>query len=281
MSLFGHLALRFGSHPENLATEALGYLLMKSTAARRGFLASLGSKVPRLSEDLAFQTQCSDPELGRPDLAGNDEAGHLRVLVEAKFWAGFTEQQPVGYLDQLPPEGVLVVVCPDARLGHVWRELLHRIRLANRSAADETAPGDIGHAVVGERHLVLQSWKRLLNAIRLELSSEPETLADVAQLDGLCARMDSEAFIPLTSVELTSNIYRRVHEFGQIVDDVVATLTAEGTISTKGLRSAAANGWYGRYVRLRDAFALLHASTWKWTRLGPSPLWLTVFVSAA
>lgn len=114
-SLFGHLALRFGSHPENLATEALGYVLKKSAAARRGFVASRGTKGPRLSDDLAFETQCSDPELGRPDLAANDDGGHLRLLVEAKFWAGFTEHQPISYLDQLRPGGVLVVICPDAR----------------------------------------------------------------------------------------------------------------------------------------------------------------------
>lgn len=95
MSLFGDLALRFGSHPENLATEALGDVVKKSAAARRGFVASMGTKGPILSEHLAFETQYSDPELGRPDLAANDDAGNLRLLVEAKLWAGFTEHQPL------------------------------------------------------------------------------------------------------------------------------------------------------------------------------------------
>jgi hypothetical protein len=44
-----------------------------------------------------------------------DEAGGLRAIVEAKFWAGFTEHQPVDYLDQLPTGGVLVFICPSAR----------------------------------------------------------------------------------------------------------------------------------------------------------------------
>jgi hypothetical protein len=279
MSLFGHLALKFGSQPENLATEALGYVLGKSSRARRGFLASFREGAPAITDDLRFETQHASEAQGRPDLAGVDERGDLRVLVEAKFWAGFTEQQPVGYLDQLPAGGVLVVICPNARLVPVWRELLGRVTAANREYQEKVAPGEVGHVVVGGKHLLLQSWRRALNAIRLELSGEPELLADVAQLDGLCARMDSEAFIPLTSEELTSKIYRRVHEFGSIVDDLAVTAIAEGIMSKKGARATAANGWYGRYGRLCGAFVLLHASTHKWTQLGSSPLWLTVFGS--
>ena len=37
-SLFEHLALRFGSHPENLATEGLAYILDGSKSARADLL---------------------------------------------------------------------------------------------------------------------------------------------------------------------------------------------------------------------------------------------------
>jgi hypothetical protein len=277
MSLFGHLALKFGSQPENLATEALGYVLGKSARARQGFIGSFREGLPAPLGDLRFETQHHTEDQGRPDLAGLDEAGGLRVLVEAKFWAGFTEHQPVDYLDQLPPGGVLVVLCPNARLEHVWRELLARLRDAKRDFEEGVAPGETGRASVGGKLLVLQSWRRAVNAIRLELSGEPELLADVAQLEGLCARMDSQAFIPLTSEELTSSVYRRVHEFGSIVDDLVATAVAHGFMSKRG-RAAAANGWYGRYARLCGAFVLLHVSTYNWVR-GPSLLWITVYGS--
>src|SRR5258708_836485 len=116
MSLFGHLALRFGSQPENLATEGLGYILSKSPAACAGFVASLGEAALGIPKGLRFVTQFATEDQGRPDLAGLDEANAVRVLVEAKFWAGFTDHQPVHYLDQLPPGGVLVVICPNARL---------------------------------------------------------------------------------------------------------------------------------------------------------------------
>lgn len=277
MSLFGHLAVRFGSHPENLATEALGYVLTKSAAARRGFVSSLGKAAEQLTERLRFETQHADEDAGRPDLAAFDETGKLALLVEAKFWAGFTENQPVGYLKLLPPSGVLLVVCPDERLDLVWIELLKRIGATSLAVDARVRADDERHIICEGRHLVLQSWRRLLGAIRLELSGEPSLLADVAQLDGLCERMDSEAFIPVTSEELTSQVFRRVHEFGQIVDELVAKLSAEGIVSTKGYRASAGNGWYGRSLEIRGAYAVLQVSTWKWTKFAPSPVWLTVY----
>ena len=52
-TLFGHLALSFGSHPENRATEALQFVLVRSKETRRLFLQflaqadnSLGSRQP-------------------------------------------------------------------------------------------------------------------------------------------------------------------------------------------------------------------------------------------
>lgn len=280
MSLFAHLAVRFGSHPENLATEALGYVLAASPRARVGFLASLGSEARGLlPEDLKFTTQASSEDAGRPDLAATDDGGHLRVLVEAKFWAGFTEHQPISYLDQLPVGGVLLVVGPSVRLPYLRRELVRRIDEAKRVVHEKSTATDLSHIVVDDRHLVLSSWQRVLNAMRVELAGEPAILADVAQLLGLCERMDSEAFIPVTSLELTTNVYRRVHEFGEVVDQVTAKLAAgsDRVVDTKGCRSAAGNGWYGRYARLRGVPVLLHVSTHKWTKLALNPIWLTVF----
>jgi hypothetical protein len=126
---------------------------------------------------------------------------------------------------------------------------------------------------------VVSSWQRVLNAIRVELAGEPAMLADVAQLFGLCEKMDSEAFIPVTSEELTTQVYRRVHEFGVIVDEVTAQLASgpNRVLDTKGLRSTAGNGLYGRYALLRGVPVLLHVSTHKWTKLAPNPVWLTVY----
>lgn len=279
-SLLAHLVPRFSSHPENIATEALHHILSRSDAACRGFVAAIveGARSDPLS-GLHYVTQAATEKDGRPDLAGVDDGGTTRLLVEAKFWAGFTDKQPVAYLDQLQAGGVLLVVGPRVRLGYLWRELSDRLRQARREFDERSKPDetDGAHMIVAGRHLVLASWQRILSAMQVELAGDAAALADVAQLLGLCERMDTEAFLPVTESELSSKLYRRVHEFGEIVDAVASRLASDGVMSKKGLRATGANGWYGRYAWLRGVGVLLHVSTHKWTKLGSSPLWLTVF----
>jgi hypothetical protein len=283
MTLFAHLAFKFGSHPENLATEALAYVLGRSPNARRSFLQAIGTPGAE-SADLRFNTQVSSEEHGRPDLEGVDGTGTVRLLVEAKFWAGFTEHQPAGYLKLLPVDGVLLVIGPHIRLEYLWREIVRR--LDGQSVVVDSPPNasDMMGLTIDGRHLVLTSWRYVLGAIEVALSGEPAVREDVTQLAALCARMDSEAFLPMTSAEVTSQVFRRVHEFGQMVDTLVAKLAAEPVpgsnghvMNVKGLRNRGGNGWYGRYARLRGVPVMLQVSTWKWTKLAASPLWLTVY----
>ena len=55
-----------------------------------------------LGEIAQVRTQATGEEGERPDLAGFDRNGRERVLVEAKFWAGLTDNQPIAYLERLP-----------------------------------------------------------------------------------------------------------------------------------------------------------------------------------
>ena len=75
-TLFGHLALRFSSHPENLATEALLYLLNKSRDAKglfAGYLSGHGQEFPPVTR---FNSQVSSDDNTIPDLVGTDMAGN-------------------------------------------------------------------------------------------------------------------------------------------------------------------------------------------------------------
>jgi hypothetical protein len=93
-SLFGHLALRFASHPENLATEALAYILAESPTGRNAFVDFLGTFVEGLPRDFTFRTQATGEGNEIPDLVGIDDLAHEVVIAEAKFWAGLTDNQP-------------------------------------------------------------------------------------------------------------------------------------------------------------------------------------------
>ncbi|MDB4980186.1 MAG: hypothetical protein JWM82_938 [Myxococcales bacterium] len=279
-TLFAHLAMTFGSHPENLATEALGFILQKSAPARAGVSEALRACGAPTETELTYFTQATGADDARPDLVGRTPNGTEPLLIEVKFWAGLTQNQPVAYLARLAPGGVLLVVAPAARLTVLWGELRRRCVEAKMAFADR--PADLVGAfaaTVGERQIVLLSWRSLLAGMQRNVDAvgDRKTAEDIAQLDGLCDRMDTDAFLPVSSEELTTSTYRRIVEFGSIADDVVAKLVDRGGASTTRLRSTAGNGYYGRYLSLRGVGAFLICDVRKWMKFAPTPLWLSVY----
>ncbi len=129
-SLFGHLASRLSSHPENIATEALNYVLNRSTVARRAFAQYAAQSGADMPETLHFRTQEAGGDGAIPDLVGLDGEGRQVLLVEAKFWAGLTDNQPVAYLERLPAssDGLLLFVAPATRFPTLWPEPFQRCR---------------------------------------------------------------------------------------------------------------------------------------------------------
>jgi hypothetical protein len=118
-SVLAHLALTFSAHPENIAIEALGYILRRSVDAQEALLGFLRQAGIHIEGPLAFRTQAVGPSGERPDLVAIDAKGNERLLIEAKFWAGLTENQPGAYLKR----GTLLVVCPAQRVNFLWSEL--------------------------------------------------------------------------------------------------------------------------------------------------------------
>jgi hypothetical protein len=124
-TLLGHLAFRrLTTQVEDLATEALGYVLSRSDAARTALKRHVDRCGVTLPEQLSYLTQSVGEHEERPDVVGQTADGVERLLIEAKFWAGLTENQPVGYLNRLPTGGVLLFVVPEKRLHSCWSELL-------------------------------------------------------------------------------------------------------------------------------------------------------------
>ena len=280
-TLVSHLAAKFAAHEENWATEALGYILGRSEHAReavRVLLGELGITVP---SSLLYQNQVTGDDSARPDLVGLDD-GKQRLVIEAKFWAGLTDHQPVTYLGRLPHDGgALLFVVPAARLELVWAELQRRCAAAGITMADgpTALTGTRTARSPDGRSLAIVSWRALLAPLgfRLETADDRGAKEDVAQLRGLCDRMDAVAFLPVTSEDLTSHRYRRVVEFGEIVDEVTTRLVSQGVAKTKGTRSAGANGYYGRYLILRGFPVFLICDIRKWMKYASTPLWLSVY----
>lgn len=273
-SLFGHLALQFGSSPENLATEALHFILSRSVEGRRSFARLLDTFGDRLPETLHFKTQAADEKGAIPDLVGQDGQGVEHAIIEAKFWAGLTPRQPLAYLDRLPPAGgLLLFLAPARRTDTLWHELLQRCRRAGREISDEVKLGPESRfaRLQDGRRLGLTSWRAVLDAMHPGLVQGGDTLAaaDLLQLRGLTDRMDSDLFLPFTGEELTSSLGTRVLQLCEIVDRTVERMAKSGVADTRNCRSSGGkHGVYSQYFRMGSAGCRVYFTPAGWSKHG-------------
>lgn len=277
-TILSHLTRRFAAHPENIATEALAFILRRSAELRAsvaGFLKTVGVNIPA---DLRFETQSTNEEGSRPDLIGADRDGQPRLIIEAKFWAGLTDAQPVGYLRALAPGATLLFLTPSARVDTVWAHLLRRVGKAGMSVGTCTTTSGGRFALVDDKLLAIASWRSLLGVLEAsaDASANHAAAADIRQLSSLCDGMDSEAFLPLTSDELTSNLGRRIIQFGNLAISLQNRLVDLKLASVRGMRATGGNGSYGRSMLLRKHGCAINFSAWRWAHWGDSPLWLDV-----
>ena len=281
-TLFAHLVACFSVHPENLATEALAYLLERGQpgwGALRRHLARTGVELPI---DLCFRTQSVAADGGIPDLVGVRSDGECSLILEAKFWAGLTANQPVTYISRLPASGpsILAFVAPALRFTTLANELWRRchddgIEISSTIELD----AECWYCTLPEgAAFVLISWRQLLDVVvaGLRAHGRAELASDAEQLMGLCRRMDEAAFLPLSSQDLAPDHGRRIRHFCALVNDATSELVAKGLASTKGLRASAKAGWYGRYMRLAGHGCCLSFSADRWARLAETPIWLSV-----
>ncbi|MGY1825980.1 hypothetical protein [Blastococcus sp. SYSU DS0541] len=278
-----HLA----SHPENTATLALKYVLDTSSAARAAFESYLRQAVA-LPTGLLLELQSSGEDRSIPDLAGLAEDGSSPLLAEAKFYAGLTDHQPVSYLHRLRvgAPGMLLFIVPSQRLELLWIEVARRAAREGFPVGEETTTAELRHAAVGHGHvLAMVSWRALLNVLTAAATAagDQTAAADLDQLRGLCDRMDSEAFHPLTGEELSGSVAVRLKQYVMMINKAVDRLVRDG-VATPGtsqfprLRGRGGDGWMGRWLGLSDVTCLLRVAPWPWARDRATPLWLQVGV---
>jgi hypothetical protein len=280
-SLFGHLALQFDNRHELLATEALYYILASSPAARGAFVDYASQIMPSLPCDLTFRTQAAAADGAIPDLVAADEHNLTVLLIEAKFWAGLTVNQPVTYLQHLAqaPNGLLLFVAPAARAQTLWPELLLRCKSAGMPVEPRQDKELLHVVLAGDRHLAMVSWASLLTFLihRLEFKGDFATAADVRQLVGLCDQMDQTAFLPLQPEELSVQLGKRLYQYCDLVDQLAAILVKEGIASRDGLRATAVKAWYGRYLKVYGRYdCLLKFDHLLWGSVRETPIWFRV-----
>jgi hypothetical protein len=279
-SLFGHIVARFGDQPENIATESLYYILQEASAAREAFLRYIAQIGPSLHAGIRLETQTGRDRSARPDMVGKDPDGQSVLIVEAKFWAGLTGQQPVEYIRILPEDrdAILLFIAPEKRFATLWPELVRRCREAGFALGQGEAPIVSAWRIArldSRRTLALASWRSLLGYLSLAVEAEHQlgAVSDIRQLQGLCDTMDATAFLPLRSEELTGDTGTRITQYCQLVDDVTGTLINEQIASVKGLKATGARGAYLRYMRVNEFFCCVTFDPSLWGAYRSTPIW--------
>src|ERR1035437_4956414 len=277
-TVFSHIVQkRLSRENENVATEALSYILGYSQAARNGMMKLLRGVVPELP-DLRFQTQQTEGK-SRPDMWGYDKTDP-RVYVENKFWAALTENQPVSYIEQLAKytqPTILLVVVPDAREQMSWRELSRKLKDAGISAEGRDDASGIVYSVSTNKGpiLALTSWKKLIDALELEAVDDPAARSDLVQLRALCKAADTD--VPISAEEVSD---QRTPAFVLQLSSIVKEAT-EKAISAHALHKGRLKpqaDWerIGRYARFSNEQGVgvwfgIHFGLWK--LYGETPLW--------
>ena len=280
-SVLSHIVQKqFSGEYENIATEALAYLVQTNDMAREGLLKMLRGIKPDLSI-ISFQTQQSEGDK-RPDMWGMD-GGRLCILIENKFWAGFTENQPVEYIKILTShnkEGILLVVVPTAREDSAWREMLKRLTESAIGYELQKPTADIPMLVKSDLGplLALTSWTKMLRSIDDELADEPQTRNDLFQLRALCEIAENDAFIPISASELTNQRFPAlILQLGDVITKVHEVGLTEDLFSSDGVAAASTSERIGRYVkfpRAANVCAWFGISLILWQKHGGSPFWL-------
>ncbi|MBN1361614.1 MAG: hypothetical protein JW993_13530 [Sedimentisphaerales bacterium] len=282
-TVFSHIIQkRFSQVNEDVATDALAYVLESSEAARNGMTKLLRGISPDLPS-LRFKVQQIEGTI-RPDMWGFADA-EPRVFVENKFWAGLTDNQPVSYLKQLaayPKSTVLLVVAPAAREHTLWRELSRRLLDAGISVSVRAAPAGVAYAVETQLGpiLALTSWTNILSVLEHEAVDDPGARGDLVQLRALCDSVDADAFPPVTHGEMSDQRTPAfVLQLSSIVQSAVDLAVTEKAIFIGNLRPQASWDRIGRYARLSSeptggagAWFGVHFDLWKIH--GTTPLWL-------
>jgi hypothetical protein len=258
----------------------LAFVLHHSAAARQSLQQMLSATASQEIPVARVSPQFMAGDESRPDLATFGPDGALTAFLEAKFWAGLTDAQPVDYLRRLGQSGgkVLLFIVPEERMASVSFNLAERARAASIPLTSQPRGGEALSVTTptGSRMIVV-SWRTLLTTLRsgCERAEDRRGVADLDQLAGLVERFEADGFAPMSPAELTDlSMPRRVRALAALVQAVIAKGEARKLISRAGTRPT--HDWTsaGRYMGLPHGYAWIGVDHDAWAQYQSTPLWL-------
>ena len=228
---------------------------------------------------LSYHCQDADPEYGRPDIAGYKD-GSLKILCEAKFYAGLTPNQPVSYIKRLfgTPDSGVIFICPSDRIKSLWIQLTDLTSEAGLNGKDLSA-----YCIdCSGTHMSIISWNDILSELeKTVISLHLDMHGDLQQLKGFCSKIESEAFVPFDEDGLSVQAAKNMDRYYVVVDEVISVLKTHKELSpsTNGLRVAPRWQGYTAYISLKDKGVSVNflRTLWKDPGTITTPFWINLY----
>lgn len=277
-SLLGQFYNRIRGSQEDIASEGLVYILKQSLESRKVINQIVNANTNLTFSDLSFQTQNVGKDLERPDISGKDETGKEVLLIEAKFWASLTHNQPNGYLKRLTDNTVLIFLVPNLRTRTVFEEVKTRILGENKDLEIDT---DNLRILIksSNKHIFIKSWNEVLHSIKskIEQTNNINLLSDLNQIIGLCETIDTNSFQPIIDSDLSPSIPKRINSYYDIIDKVVDEIKNRiEEASTKGLQKTPQKYGYRRYFSIQNFGLGLGLKMELWSEYADTPFWISI-----
>jgi len=273
-SLLGQFFTKIKGSQEDIASNGLVYILNSSEYARKILKDYIFDKTNINIGDVNYLTQSTGNKLERPDISGINKEGNEKIIIEAKFWASLTKNQPIEYLNRLTENSVLLFICPKLREIALFNEL--KYRLENAELSINTYENKV--QLDNNKILIITNWAFLLNYIKNMLNDNNEKLlvSDVDQLIGFCEIIDNSLFLPINEMDLSPSVAKRINSYYDLCDKVYDKLLAIYNFDTTGGRATGLRNGYARYFTINKYGMGFILNIKFWEKYHNTPFWFFV-----
>ena len=272
-SLLAFLYSRIKGSQEDTATLSLNYILGRSEILCSAFTRLLSERLHLEYIPLAYSPQVIGKQKERPDIVGFNGT-QKRIIIEAKFFASLTENQPNTYLASLDGQGGLVFLCPESRLNWLWDYLVNSVQC-------QPIGQDQYCVDVNGTHMAIVSWYDMFSYLQsFSDSKAPESMEDLHQLWGYCKQIEESSFFPFSEDDFDPGIARSIDRYYYVVDETVANLFSRKDISATKFRTRQQAQWFGlsQYLSVEGIGVGIHHHREIWKKSSPSsPFSLEIF----
>lgn len=272
-SLLGMFYNQIRGSQEDIASKGLCYILEKSDNAKKAINTLIQNEININLQVTQFVAQNVGKDLERPDICGYDVNNKEKLIIEAKFWASLTANQPNKYLERLSHgNSVLMFVCPDLRKISLFEELQREI--TKKYVINKVNSDNFIIELNNKVFIIIKSWSNINELIKntLQQAREEQLVSDINQIIGFCNIIDKNSFLPITEEDISPAIPKKILSYCDLIDKVIDKLGT--TISTQGLKATGQRHGYTRYAKAENLGIGLEVNYVSWAENHDTPFYL-------